>query len=512
VSGEHALPEQASLRYLKVTAKRRQAAGEFATLHDAQLAVARENGQQSWAALRTAVAAQQTAAGREGHALTQLRWIIGRFAAAGEPGWAAPGEAELREHFTEQFLTAVPPEALVARITGIGPALGAELVVISSTPLTAQARLGGHLLAAVCEPRPPYRLAVARESRLGDRISDPRAAPAPAVTSGPVPGPVPALAAAARERFGLVGLVLAGASRTPADPPWAAAAGWANLEDGQPLSPGHAFPAYQVTMVVTAVTVLCLAAAGRLRLDERANAYLSLVRLADDAVTVRELLAHTAGVAEPPALSAPAVPELAAVTGPVVACPGRRGTFGFSHTGYGVLGQIVAGRTGLGYAESAARLVLRPLGMDGSWFPSAWPGEPAGGVPAVTGYEIAADDTFRPAPGAVCVFPAAAGLWATADDLVRFGLGWASLLPRSLAEQAVRPHTTQPNGVHLGLGWIVNESAGLVGHTGDGPGGAASLLVSGGGEHACVALANRQVPVEPVNGAVLQVLGRARQD
>ena len=45
VSGERALPEQASLRYLKVEAKRRRAAGEFPTLHHAQLAIAREHGQ-----------------------------------------------------------------------------------------------------------------------------------------------------------------------------------------------------------------------------------------------------------------------------------------------------------------------------------------------------------------------------------------------------------------------------------------------------------------------------------
>ena len=36
VSGERALPEQASLRYLKLEAKRRRAAGEFTSLHHAQ--------------------------------------------------------------------------------------------------------------------------------------------------------------------------------------------------------------------------------------------------------------------------------------------------------------------------------------------------------------------------------------------------------------------------------------------------------------------------------------------
>ena len=46
------LPEQPNLRFLKLEAKRRLAAGEFATLHDAQLAVAREHGLPSWAVLK----------------------------------------------------------------------------------------------------------------------------------------------------------------------------------------------------------------------------------------------------------------------------------------------------------------------------------------------------------------------------------------------------------------------------------------------------------------------------
>lgn len=122
MSGERALPEQASLRYLKLEAKRRRAAGEFATLHDAQLAIAREHGQPGWAALREAVDAAGTAAGGEGHALAQLRWIIARFASAGEPGWLAPGQDELREHFTERFLAVVPPGPLLSVITEMAPA------------------------------------------------------------------------------------------------------------------------------------------------------------------------------------------------------------------------------------------------------------------------------------------------------------------------------------------------------------------------------------------------------
>jgi len=42
-----AFPARPNLRYLKIEAKRRLAAGEFATLHDAQLAIAREHGMPS---------------------------------------------------------------------------------------------------------------------------------------------------------------------------------------------------------------------------------------------------------------------------------------------------------------------------------------------------------------------------------------------------------------------------------------------------------------------------------
>jgi len=505
VSGERALPVQASLRYLKVEAKRRHAAGEFPTLHLAQLAIAREHGQPSWTALKEAVDAAGAAAGREGNALAQLRWIAARFAGADEPGWLAPGEDELREHFTGTFLTAVPPARLIATITEIAPALRTELTVTIDRPFLAQVRLAGRLVMAETEPRPPYRLTGLRVRRMGERISDERAA-APATTaSGTIPAGVPGLAEGVTGRLGLVGLALAGASAR--GQAWATATGWASLERAERLTAAHAFPAYQVTMAVTAVAVLRLAAAGRLRLDAAANSYLSEIRLADDAVTVRELLTHTAGVTDPAEISAPDVPPLAAVIGPAFACTGKRGTFGLSHAGYAALGEIIAGRAGVPYQEAVARLVLRPLGMDRSRFPA---GAPDGAAPdAVTGYDVAADATFTPLAPVTCVFPAAGGLRATAADLARFGLGWSSLLPRSLAAQALRPHVRLPSGVCAGLGWMVNERAGLAGLGGDGLGAAASLLLSLDGEYACAALANRQILIEDVNGAVLGMLREA---
>lgn len=55
MNAERALPSRPNLRHLRLEAKRRQGAGEFETLHDAQLAVAREHGVSSWAALKRVV-------------------------------------------------------------------------------------------------------------------------------------------------------------------------------------------------------------------------------------------------------------------------------------------------------------------------------------------------------------------------------------------------------------------------------------------------------------------------
>jgi len=49
------LPDQPSLRFLKLEARRRLAAGEFRALYEAQLAIAREYGFSSWTALKQVI-------------------------------------------------------------------------------------------------------------------------------------------------------------------------------------------------------------------------------------------------------------------------------------------------------------------------------------------------------------------------------------------------------------------------------------------------------------------------
>ena len=125
----------------ELEAKRRLAAGEFPALHDAQAAIAGEHGLPSWAALKQACARQ------ESHALAHLRWMIARFSGADGPQLDGPGEDELRQHFDDRFLAALPPGYLVEQTAKMAADLRAELVVIGQG---AAAGPGSAGRAAVC--------------------------------------------------------------------------------------------------------------------------------------------------------------------------------------------------------------------------------------------------------------------------------------------------------------------------------------------------------------------------
>ena len=496
--GSRSLPDRPSLRFLKLEAKRRLAAGEFATLHDAQAAIAGEHGLPGWAALKQACSFRPEP---ESFALDQLRWVISRFSAADAPGWTPPGEDELRQHFDDRFLAVIPAGTLVEQASKMAADLRAELVVISATPLEAHIQLADLRYIAVADATPPHRLIGLRGFPLGGRITDPRVkAPPPSRTHGEPPGEIAGLAADACAELGLPALVLAGGQ--PGRAPWVVATGLADLDRAEPLETSHRFPVPGVTALVTATAVLRLVAEGRLGLDDRANDHVRTVRLADDAVTVGELLSHTGGVDSPTEFYADRVLDLAALMGPVVACGGQRGSVQPSNGGYGVLGQLIADVTGLPYASAATRLVLDPLGLRDSRFP----GRPADiGPGAVTCYTVTADGTFEPFPDQISTVQAIAGLWSTGGDLVRLATGWSSLLPAALAREALAPQTEPgPGGFRVGYGWLLPPIDQTAIHSGSGL-EAVTLLrsrIRDGRSH--VVLTSRAIIIESVDDRLLR--------
>lgn len=495
-----ALPGQPNLRYLKLEAKRRLAAGEFPTLHDAQTAIAREHGLPTWAALKQRIDHQH-----DSHALDQLRWVISRFRGAADPDWPEPPEDELRRHFNEPFLSVLPPPTLIAAISKLAKDLDGEPVVLGQTPVQAYVELKGMHYIAVVEPEPPHRLTALRGLPAGSRVHDPRTAEPPVRTQGQVPAGVPDIAEQAVAELGLTALLLAGGD-PQGDPRsgqgWILTQGWADLDRAEPLDPAHQFPAPGATALVTTTAVLRLAAEHAIDLDHPANDYLKHISLADATVTVRDLLSHTSGVDDPTKLYADAVPDLAELLGPVVACTGPRGTVNPSNGGVAVLGQLLADVTEMPYAAAAKRLILDPLRLKDSNFPARATDL---GPRAVTGYQLTPDGTFQAIPAQVPVLQAVAGLWSTGADLVRLGLGWSTLLPEALAHEALTPQTSPgPGGARVGLGWIISPRGDMATHAGGGFEGTAAITTRIRDQRTHVVLISRLIPVNSIENRLLQ--------
>jgi CubicO group peptidase (beta-lactamase class C family) len=498
------LPDQPSLRFLRLEAHRRLAAGEFTALWEAYLAIAREHGFSSWTALKQVVVSDSQPDPDEA-VLDHLSWVVSRLAGASQPDWTPPAEQELAEHFEQSFLDRPAAGQLIEALSMKARAgrLRDEVTVIIQRARFIRVQAGDLRIETRGADEPPHRLRGILAHRVGKSVTDTRVAAPPADAAGDVPQAAVAVAEEALGEFGLPGLVLAG----PDDhgKPWALARGWARLDPQEPLSTTRRFPVYAVSMLITSTAVLRLAADGRLDLDRPANDHLRTIRLADGDITVRDLLSHSDGLAPLPEDFAETVPGLAELTGPVLASSGTRGTVTGGRSGYAALGALIADITGSPYPQAAARLVLDPLGMTGSSFPERWP---AADERAVGCHMLDASGAFVPAPAKVATVPAALGLWTTADDLVRFGLGWSSLLPAPLAEEAMRPlaRPSASSQVAIGLGWQVNESGGVAAASGVAPGAAASLVVKLDNGKVHIALTNRGIPIDEVNGRVLHAL------
>jgi CubicO group peptidase (beta-lactamase class C family) len=467
------LPGRPSLRHLKLEAKRRVAAGEFAALWEAQLVIAREHGLPSWRALRELIAAKSA---RQSLALPHLRWVESRFRKSGRPGWVPPDAHELRQHFTEDLLgRATSPGQVIETITCAAADLREGYTLTAVGPLTALIKSPSRrLIVATVEADPPHLVNRARSFPLRDRIDEARGTAAARAEAAPraigdseegeVPPTARKLAASAVAELGLPGLVLAGGG--PQSPPWAIAEGWADLDRAEALTTGHRFPASRVTRLIIAIAVLRLVADGAISLSDPV----------DSSGTVAGLLAQADKV---------------------------------GGDGYAALRKLIANVTGSPHAAALSRLVLDPLKMNDSAFPKS-PGNPDSRPGMVTGYQLDHALAFAPVPPPrAWAGQAAGGMVTTGADLVRFGTGWPSLLPEELASEALRPQGgTAASGLHMGHGWNLSPDGKTAGMSGTIPGAFASLIIRVPDRPepptACVVLTNRQLPIVDLNLRLLQ--------
>ena len=152
------LPDQPSLRYLKLEARRRLAAGEFppCTRRSSPSRVSmafRAGRRSSW----PSATASQTR--------TRTCSII---SAGSSPGWRArasrtglrPQNKNLAEHFEQSYLDRVTPGRLIEGLSGMARnwSLGDEVTVITERPRFILARVGGVRITTVGADEPPHRL------------------------------------------------------------------------------------------------------------------------------------------------------------------------------------------------------------------------------------------------------------------------------------------------------------------------------------------------------------------
>ncbi|QNP69896.1 beta-lactamase family protein [Streptomyces roseirectus] len=167
---------------------------------------------------------------------------------------------------------------------------------------------------------------------------------------------------------------------------WQGSSGVHDVAIGRPADPDARFRAGSVTKVVTAATVLRLAAEGKVDLGAPVRRYLpGLLGREFRAVTVRQLLNHTSGI-QPgresggtfeeqyahryDTLTPREVVASAVAKGPEF-CPGTRQHY--LNINYTILGLLIEKVTGRPYATEATRLVLAPAGMRDTSFPGTDP-------------------------------------------------------------------------------------------------------------------------------------------
>ncbi|MER6944228.1 serine hydrolase domain-containing protein [Nonomuraea sp. NPDC000554] len=251
---------------------------------------------------------------------------------------------------------------------------------------------------------------------------------------------------------GLAGAVLSVRDRNGHTTTWTS--GTAQRGTGRPMVGADGrFRAASVTKSVIGVTVMRLAAEGKVDLDERVEHYVPGALHGAD-VTVRQLLQHTSGLPEYFDLvdwSKPANPadHLAlALSRPPVGKPGER--WFYSNTNYLVAGVLIEKVTGKDFRAVTEDGVLK--GLRGTYWPNNGElgirGKHAHtyGVNPVNPKAGETDQTELPG----YAFGAGGGLVSTPEDLNRF---WQSIPERTLRTMlAGAVPASDPKGSHYGLG------------------------------------------------------------
>lgn len=263
---------------------------------------------------------------------------------------------------------------------------------------------------------------------------------------------------------------------------WEEGFGLADRERRIPAGPQTMYSLASISKPFTATAIMKLVEQGKIQLDRPANDYLGaakLTGLAGDAsrVTVRQVMSHTAGLPlhwqffySNADYRRPAMDSTISRFGIVVYPPGT--VYQYSNLGYGILDYIVSRVSGRSYVDYMRDEIFAPLGLTHTSVDIA---------PGLEG-QVAQryDAALRPIPFYTFDHPGGSAVYASAHDLVRFGMfhlktrlpGQQRVIADSTIDAMQRIQTPDTTNGYA-LGWLVTRDDNgyrKVSHTGGMPG------------------------------------------
>lgn len=296
---------------------------------------------------------------------------------------------------------------------------------------------------------------------------------------------------------------------------WTRSVGFADMKSRRPADRNTVYRIGSITKPFTAVMLMQLAAAGRVRLSDPVERFLPEVKqLASRPegaapFTFLQLATMTAGLAREPDEAGPfwSGPVSAWEKTMLAALPHSRyvsapGTeYSYSNIGYAILGAALARAAGQPYVEWQRARIFRPLGMERTRFEP----DPTITPDLAVGYQVDGDGALDDSTaareardGRGYKVPNGA-IFTTVDDLARFvsfelGRGPDSVLARSVLDDAfgglVATDAFLQGGYGLGFMAMRRDDHSFVGHSGSVAGYRAAMYLDRGRRLGVVVLRN----------------------
>ncbi len=235
--------------------------------------------------------------------------------------------------------------------------------------------------------------------------------------------------------------------------------GVANLGTGEALTPKHLFRVASHSKTFTAVGIMRLLEAGKLRLDDAAGQYVQGLHPEVAKATIAQLLSHTAGIVRDgddtgqwqdrrPFLNEAEL-HAALAEAPVIPANTR---MKYSNHAFGLAGLVIAAVTGESYNSWIAREVVKKAGLE-----NTAPDAPVGPkVKTSRGHSskwALGERLVIPADNCTHALASATGFLSTAGDLARFYATLDPAAPKSILSAASRREITRRQ-------WPVPDTAG----------------------------------------------------